>query len=140
MSQHAVDRQLLRIVRTRLPEWIAGARVTAYNELFTGPDPELSEAELDRLDAVDSELARTGERLWGADEYGIVAADPYDVDGPLVVCTYHPQIPETTIGGKLDEGTHERLNDALWEYAERVRDLLQEDVEAFLEDHDRGIE
>lgn len=129
------ERELVQAVRERLDEWLYVAREEAYRELFEGENPALSEADLRRLDRLDSESSRqTGDGLWGSDRYGIVhasAADEEDV--PQVVCTYHPQVPEAGYGGLtgLDDATRDEINDALWSYCERVAELVQQEVDEF---------
>ncbi|ELZ05518.1 DUF7539 family protein [Natrialba asiatica] len=58
-----------------------------------------------------------------------------DTDTPLVVCTYHPEIPDQEYRGaaSLDEATRETFNEVLWEYYERVAGCIQSELEAFLE-------
>lgn len=130
------DRARLRRAEERLQEWIVVARDRAFEELFQGPDRVLSEAELQRLDRIDSELSRRrGRGLWGEDEYGIITTGLADEESaPRVVCTYHPEIPFEGVRGEssIDEATREEFNDVLWEYCERVADHVQADLERFL--------
>ena len=130
------DRERLRRARNQLDEWIASARNRAYSELFDGPDPALTDDEHRRLDRIDSHLSREhGRGLWGTDEYGVIPTGlPDEESMPRVICTYHPEIPFEAIRGEesLDEPIREEFNDVLWEYAERVADHLQDDLERFL--------
>lgn len=135
------DRELVRRVREELDEWTFDARDRAYAALFEGADAVVTEEERRLLDRIDSDLARrSGEGLWTADEYGVVAGGASGADGPRVVCIYHPEIPDEGYRGaeSLDEATREELNDVLWEYAERVAGLVQADVDAFLRRARRG--
>ncbi|MFB6171197.1 MAG: hypothetical protein ABEJ23_01600 [Haloarculaceae archaeon] len=128
--------ELLEAVRERLDGWVAAAREQAYADCFEGPDALLTDEEVVLLDRIDSRLGRErGEGLWGADEYRIVPAGTLEEESaPRVVCTYHPRVPEyvNRSVAPLDEATRERLDDALWEYAQRVVELTQADVEAFV--------
>lgn len=129
------DRELLRRARARLDAWTYDARDRAFTDLFEGEDPLLGPDDLAEIDRIDSALVReTGTGLWGADEYGIVAADTLGVESPQVVTVYHPEIPDEGYHGResLDEERREQLNDALWKYAERVATYLGEDLDAFL--------
>jgi hypothetical protein len=135
MALTDTERALLRRAQNRLEEWKFEARDRAYAELFGGGDAAVSEAELATLDRIDSELTRaSGTGLWDADEYGIVATGSFDRAPPEVVCTYHPEIPfEGYRGeGSLSDETRDELNDVLWEYAERVAELVQAELTAFL--------
>jgi hypothetical protein len=53
---------------------------------------------------------------------------------PHVVCTYHPQIPAYVNRGEapLEEERRGRLNDAMWEYCQRVVELVQKRLEEFV--------
>ncbi|WP_255152464.1 DUF7539 family protein [Halorarius halobius] len=137
MSPTTDDRETVRRARARLDEWVFEARDRAYAELFEGTDAAVSDAELRLLDRIDSDLTRRGEPgLWGVDEYGLVEGGVFDAGEPRVVCTYHPEIPYEGYRGEesLDEPTREQLNDALWEYCERVAALLQSEVDAFVDE------
>lgn len=129
-------RELLGRARRRLDEWTYEARERAYEELFEGEDPLLTEADLARLDRIDSELTRRdGQGLWGADEYGIVATGVLDEDSsPQVVCTYHPEVPEYAYQGaeSLEEEVRREYDEALWTYCERVVENLQERLDSFV--------
>lgn len=132
------DRQLVRDVRDRLDEWVAGARAEAFEAFFAGEDAVLTEAELGDLDRIDSEMSRQNrDGLWGTDQYGIVASGVIDDEAPpAVVCVYHPEVPEDFVydgPGGIDDETEERLNDALWDYCERVADLVQSDLDEYVE-------
>lgn len=134
MTPTTTDRAVIREARARLDEWVFDARERAYAELFEGEAPVLTEEERGLLDRIDSDLARgTGSGLWGADEYGIVTGDVLDTADPRVVCTYHPEIPSEGYrgAGSLSESTREEFNDVLWDYCERVADLLQADLDHF---------
>ncbi|MCU4926709.1 hypothetical protein OB905_12065 [Halobacteria archaeon AArc-dxtr1] len=136
MGSTAIDRQQVRRARDHLPKWISEARERAFVELFAGPDSAVTDGELAVLDAIDSDLTRQdGIGLWGADEYGIAAGDRLNTDAPLVVCTYHPEIPYEGYRGteSLDEATREELNDVLWDYCERVADLVSAELATFLD-------
>lgn len=136
MPEFSDERELVRAVRRRLDEWLYDARERAFNDLFEGPDAVLTEAELRRLDRLDSALSRReGEGLWNRDEYGIVPTGTMDEESaPHVVCTVHPQIPEYGVPGgePIDEATRKKLNEALWDYAERVTELVQQEIEEFV--------
>lgn len=136
MVEFPHERALLEAVRSRLDEWVFEARERAYEDLFEGPDPRLSESELRQLDALDSRLTREeGRGLWGEDSYGIVQTGTMDEEStPQVVCTNHPQIPAFNYPGEdsIDEATRTALNEALWEYGERVVDYVQHDLEEFV--------
>jgi len=126
------QREQLRRAREHLEEWKYDARSRAYGELFEGDHAALSAADLALLDSIDSALTRrTGDGLWDADEYGVVAGGR---DGPEVICIYHPEIPSEGYRGEgsLSAVTRERLNEVLWEYSEYVASVIQEDLEAFL--------
>lgn len=140
MATSDPHREMLRRARERLEEWKFDARDRAFSELFEGDDAVLSEPELRLLDSIDSELTRRGgSGLWGADEYGIAAPGVLGVDEARIVCIYHPEIPYEGYRGEesVDEATREELNDVLWEYAERVASLMQDDLDAFLRDAGR---
>ncbi|MFC7097479.1 DUF7539 family protein [Halobaculum marinum] len=131
------DRQLVHEVRSQLDEWTTSARSEAYTELFEGTDPILSTEELRLLDAVDSLLERHGgDGVWGTDQYGVhadVAGDATDSLG--VVCVYHPQVTRDSVlrgVDDLDDATEERINAALWTYAERVTDIIERELDAYL--------
>jgi hypothetical protein len=101
----------------------------------------MTDNELQLIDRIDSDLTRRdGIGLWDADEYGIVAGRTFDAEAPLVVCTYHPEIPYEGYRGEqsLDETTREELNDVLWNYCERVAEIISEDFESFLESSQTG--
>lgn len=129
-------KELVQAARDRLDDWLYDARRKAYNEMFAGEDAVLTEGEIRKLDWIDSEMHReSGEGLWGEAEYGIVQGEKVSEDGsPRVVCTYHPQIPESAYRGEgiPDRETREKLNDALWEYYDRVAEYLRIDLEDFL--------
>jgi len=141
MAASTTDRQVVRRASRRLDDWLYEARSRAFDDLFSGEDPRLSGEELSLLDRIDSELNRQGgDGIWGADRYGVLpGAAAGDEGRPRVVCVYHPEIPEdlpAPVGrdpGALDDATEERLNDALWDYAERVAVYAQEDLDAFVE-------
>jgi len=106
-------------------------------ELFEGDDPLLTEAEIQLLDALDSELERRGgEGVWGTDRYGIHTAGTASSTTSLgVVCVYHPQITKDSVlrgADELDDETEERLNAALWQYSERVSTLIEEALDEFV--------
>lgn len=136
MPEFEDERELLDAVRDRLDGWVYSARSEAFRDLFEGPDAILDEAELQLLDEIDSRLTRReGQGIWGADEYGIVPTGTLDEESvPHVVCTKHPQLPEYGYPGDeaLDNETRKRCNDALWEYCERVVELVQQDLEEFV--------
>ena len=130
-------RELVRRSRERLEEWKFDARDRAYSDLFEGENAVLTESELQLVDRIDSDLTRRGgSGLWDADEYGIVTPGALESDEPRVVCVYHPEIPYEGYRGEesLDEVTREGLNDVLWDYAERVAGMIQDDLDAFLRD------
>ena len=136
MPAFETERDLLRAVRDRLDGWIAEARREAYEELFEGPDPILSEKELLLLDRLDSRLSREeGRGLWGADEYAVIETGTLDEeDTPRVVCTTQPQVPEYGYPGDetVDDTMRAALNDALWEFSQRVVELAQQRLEEFV--------
>ena len=137
MAQSPADRQLVTEVRDRLDGWTTRARSEAYAELFEGADPILSAEELRLLDAVDSLLERHGgEGVWGTDQYGIHSAGAAgSADSLGVVCVYHPQVTRDSVlrgVDDLDDETEERINAALWTYAERVTDLIEADLDEYL--------
>lgn len=136
MADFENERELLRAVRDRLDGWIREARERAYAEVFGGDDAVVSDEELRELDRIDSRLSREeGRGLWEADEYGIVQTGTLDEEStPRVVCTSHPQLPTTAVPGgrSLDDATRTTLNDALWEYSQRVVELTQERLEEFV--------
>ncbi len=120
--------------------WTKRARTEAYDDLFGGEDAELSAGEIQRLDALDSELERRGgDGLWGTDRYG-VHGDGRSDPSLGVVCVYHPQITSDSVlrgDDGLDDETEERLNAALWAYSERVANLLGERLDEFVRERGR---
>lgn len=136
MTEFETERELLSTLRDRLDEWVYEARTEAFEELFEGSDAIISEEELRLLDRLDSRSSREqGQGLWGSDEYAILQTGTLDEEStPRVVCTTHPQIPEYAHPGDetLDDATRARLNDALWEYCQRVVELTQKQLEAFV--------
>lgn len=128
------DRELLRRARDNLDGWIYAARDEAYHDLFTGDDAAVTPEERQLLDDIDSELSVNGdEGLWGADEYAIVRGHPKN--HPLsVVCTQHPEIPTEWSRGEtsLTEPEREQFNDLLWDYCERIRRYVQDEVNEFV--------
>jgi len=135
MPQFQTGRALLAALRERLDDWVSAARAEAYAEQFAGDDAAVTDAELRQIDRVDSWMSRErGRGLWGADEYGIVATGTLEEEStPHVVCTYHPQLPEYALGDEgLDDETREAIDEALWDYCERVVELVQADVEEFV--------
>jgi len=143
MATPDTERAQLRRARTHLDEWTSRARDRAYAEFFEGPSPELTDEELRLLDRIDSDLTRRGGGgLWGTDEYGVVTGEVRGEKRPRVVCTYHPEIPYDGFRGEesLDEATREELNDVLWDYCERVAELLEEELDAFLRTADSETE
>ena len=141
MAAPITDRQVVRRARRRLDEWLYDARSRAFDDLFSGEDARLSGEELAALDRIDSTMNRQGrDGIWGTDQYGILpGAAVGDDGGPRVIPVYHPEIPDdfAHLGdretGAFDDATEERLNDALWDYAERVAVYAQEDLDAFVE-------
>lgn len=125
-------------VQERLDEWITVGREEAYRDVFEGPEAEISEEDVQTLDRIDSELSRNGDGIWGTDQYGVIEMGFGDEETrPLVVCTYHPQIPETDpFARSVDDETTDRLNDALWAYCERVTAHAQESLDDFVWDGD----
>jgi len=137
MADASDRRQLVLEVRSQLDGWTARARAEAYAELFEGDDPILSAEELRLLDAIDSRLERHGgDGVWGTDQYGIHSADGRgSTDALRVVCVYHPQVTnDSVLRGldDLDDETEERINAALWTYAERVTELIEERLDEYL--------
>lgn len=136
MATFENERQLLEAVRDRLDGWLYEAREQAFEELFEGPDARLSEEELKVLDRIDSNLSREeGQGLWNGDEYGIVSTGQLDEEStPHVVCTTHPRLPEQAYPrtGTIDDELRATLDDALWEYCERVVELTQQQLEEFV--------
>ena len=136
MATFKAERELLREVRERLDGWLDEARERAFTDLFESPDAALSNEELRSLDRIDSALSREqGQGLWNGDEYGIVPTGTLDEESvPHVVCTIHPQLPEYSYPGEesLDDETRNTLNDALWNYCERVVELTQQKLEEFV--------
>lgn len=129
--------------RSRLDGWRETARGEAYTELFEGNDPILSTEEVGLLDAIDSELARSGgDGVWGTDQYGIHTAGASRSETPLGVCVHHPQITDDSVprgGDDFDDETEERLNAALWT-SERIATLAEEHLDEFLHRvQERGV-
>lgn len=136
MSIPNSERELVRAARELLDDWLFEARDEAYADFFEGEDPVLTEAELGELDHLDSVLSRQdAEGLWGVDRYGIVPGSSLGRVKPRVVCIYHPEIPGEGYQGveSLAESTREQYNDVLWQYAERVAELLQDRLDAYFE-------
>lgn len=135
MTPFTDERALHRAVGSNLDEWLSAARAEAYTGLFEGDDASLTEDELRFLDQLDSRLAREqGQGVWGGDTYGIVQTDTLDEESvPHIVCPNHPQLPEHGFPGPetLDD-TRAALNDALWEYCERVVEHAQHELEEFV--------
>ncbi|MFC7177592.1 DUF7539 family protein [Halosegnis marinus] len=137
MVEFPDERQLILRARSQLDQWTKSARMEAYTELFEGDDPILSPEEVQLLDALDSELEREGgDGVWGTDQYGIHTAGPSSSDTSLgVVCVYHPQISKDSVlrgADDLDDETEERLNAALWDYSERVSNLIEAALDEFV--------
>lgn len=136
MAQFHDGRALLRAIHDRFDDWVSGARLEAYEEYFEGSDAVLTEEELRHLDRIDSRLSRErGDGLWGADEYSFIPVRVVDEESaPPVVCTYHPEIPEYVRRGeaRIDDERQEQFNDALWNYCERVAELVQAEVDEFV--------
>lgn len=136
MTEFESERELLRAVRERLDGWIYDAREEAFEELFEGPDAVLTEAQLRLIDRVDSRKSREeGQGVWGSDEYGIVRTGMLDEEStPRVVCTNQPRIPALAYPGDetLDNDTRAELNDALWQYHQRIVELVQQRLEEFV--------
>lgn len=137
MSVFENERRSVRRAREQLDGWVYEARARAYDEFFEGPEARLSAEEVSLLDRIDSRLARQNRGgLWGTDEYGILPSGTVtDADAPVVVCVYHPEIPEDFVHrgeDGIDDGVEERLNDALWDYCERVAAYIQTDLEEYL--------
>ncbi|MEF8776658.1 MAG: hypothetical protein V5A43_09195 [Haloarculaceae archaeon] len=59
-------------------------------------------------------------------------------EAPRVVCTVHPEISSDGYRRRerLDESTRAELNDLLWDYCERVAELVQDEAESFLANPD----
>ncbi|WP_435335181.1 DUF7539 family protein [Haloarchaeobius sp. TZWWS8] len=134
------DRTQLRRAREQLGRWIVDGRDRAFSDLFEGPHPAVTAAELAELDRIDSALSRqTNIGIWGADEYGIITGRAPDEAPYRVVCTLHPEIPGDGYRGfdSLDESTREQFNDVLFEYCERVAGYAQQSLEAFLRADER---
>lgn len=143
MATPGSERELLRRARERLEGWKFEARDRAYAEFFEGENPILTDSELQLLDRIDSDLTRQrGGGLWDTDEYGIVTPGVVNAEAPAIVCIYHPEIPYEGYRGEesLDDATREELNDVLWDYAERVASLIQDDLETFLHQEHRPME
>lgn len=135
------ERELVRETQERLDDWLYEARSEAYAECFGGEDPLLTDEQVADLDRIDSESSRgEGDGVWGTDRYGVVTTDVPGVVEPRVVCVYHPTIPDEAYHGErsLPESTRREYNDALWKYAERVAEALQDRLEEFLAE--RGFE
>ena len=135
------ERVALRRAREHLAGWIFEGRDRAYGELFEGPEAATTSEERRLLDQIDSDMTRrAGSGIWGADEYALVPQEIHGGDGPRVVCTVHPEIPGQGYRGEgsLAESTRSELNDLLWDYCERVAELVQEDVDSFLEHLEEG--
>ncbi|KAB1197238.1 MULTISPECIES: hypothetical protein [Haloferax] len=128
------DRQRLQQAREQLDGWTYTARDQAYRELFDGDSAVVTSEERQLLDRVDEALASDGDDgLWGVDDYAIVMGHPKN--HPLsVVCTRHPQIPVEWSRGEesLSEPEREQFNDLLWDYCERVRRYIQDEVNEFV--------
>jgi len=135
MAAFESERELLREIRERLDGWIHDARGEAFAELFEGADALVSEEELLLLDRLDSRLSRErGQGLWNEDEYAIVRTGVIDEENtPRVVCTIHPRVPEDAYPGEesLDDETRATLDEALWEYCQRVVEITQQQLEEF---------
>lgn len=135
MATFANERELLEEVRNHLDEWIYAARSEAYEELFEGSDAILTDEEMRVLDRLDSQLSRSeGRGLWGTDEYAVVPTGAIDEESPpRVVCTAHPQIPARAYpGGDLEGASRQDLEEALWEYCQRVLEVTQQRLEEFV--------
>ncbi|WIV66720.1 DUF7539 family protein [Natrialbaceae archaeon AArc-T1-2] len=136
MPTYETERDLLNAVRERLDGWLYRARADAFAELFEDEDALLSADELRVLDRIDSELSRErGRGVWDTDEYGIVSTGTMSGETPpRVVCTTHPRLPEQGHPGdeRLDEETRRKLNDALWQYSQRVVERTQQELEEFV--------
>ncbi|WP_280535972.1 hypothetical protein [Halopenitus sp. POP-27] len=137
MAEFPDERRLVLRARDQLDQWTKRARTEAYAELFEGDDAILSPEEVRSLDALDSELERAGgDGVWGTDRYGIHTGGPSSSDAALgVVCVYHPQITTDTVlrgSDDLDDETEARLNDALWQYSERVATLINAKLDEFV--------
>lgn len=138
MPEVSDDRARLVEIRERLDDWITVAREAAYADVFEGPDAVVGDDDLETLDRLDSELSRNGDGVWGTDQYGVIDLGSGDEETrPLVVCTYHPQLPEADpFARSVDDATTDRLNDALWQYCERVVEHAQADLDDFVWDGD----
>ncbi|MFA9518652.1 hypothetical protein ACERIT_15830 [Halopenitus sp. H-Gu1] len=136
MAEFETERELLSVVRDHVDEWVSEARTEAFEELFEGPDTNVSEGELQLLDRLDSRLSREeGQGLWDADEYAIVQTGTLDEEStPRVVCTTHPEIPERAYPGEeaFDAATRATLNETLWKYCQRVVELTQQRLDEFV--------
>lgn len=64
---------------------------------------------------------------------GALVADCYhdDVPAAVLIVRSNPSIPDPG-EESLDDETHRKLNDALWEYCERVVELAQQTPEEFV--------
>ncbi|MFB6131347.1 MAG: hypothetical protein ABEJ28_11065 [Salinigranum sp.] len=133
MTNAGAERSLLREAERRLDEWLPDARARAYDDLFAGEEAILAPEEVRVLDRLDDRLTEGGEGLWGTARFGVLSGAPLDEDdGPRVVCTYHPAIPDYAAEAEIDDDLQERLDDALWAYAEAVAAALQADLDRFL--------
>ena len=136
MTTFENERALLEEVRDRLDGWLYRSKGRAFSELFEGDDALLSEEELRLLDRLDSQLSREqGRGLWDGDDYGVVPTGTIDEEStPRVVCTTYPRLPREGYPGAetLDATTRKKLDDALWEYSQRVVELAQQDLEEFV--------
>lgn len=138
MAELPDERDLVLSVRERLDDWTRRARRDAYEDLFQGADPILDEDALRVLDAIDSELERDGgEGVWGTDQYGVHTGGAGGSSSEVgVVCVYHPQITaDSVLRGRddVDDELERELNAALWRYSERVVELIETELEAFVE-------
>lgn len=136
MATFTNELELLEEVRDRLDGWLYRSKERAFAELFEGDDALLTQDEVQLLDGLDSRLSRErGQGLWDADDYGIIPTGTMDEEStPRVVCTTHPQLPEDGYPGEgtLDAETQKKLNDALWEYSQRVVELTQQELDEFV--------
>jgi hypothetical protein len=136
MGEFPDERALVRRAQSKLEGWTRQARTAAYAELFEGDQPLLEQSDLRLLDEIDSALSRRGDGLWGTDRYGIHTSDRSTREPSLgVVCVYHPQVTaDSVLRGRddLDDETERRLNEALWDYSERVSTLIEAELDAFL--------
>ncbi|WP_224448211.1 DUF7539 family protein [Haloprofundus salilacus] len=142
MAEFPDERQLVVEVRSQLEQWTNSARREAYAELFEGDDPLLTAEERQFLDSFDSAMERAGgDGIWGTDQYGVHTAGTGSSDTSLgVVCVYHPQITDDSVlrgQDGLDDETEERINAALWTYSERVAELVERELDAYVEQKGR---